>query len=108
MADENIFSNFLGARFKTDDAGTVVVFYQNERLFSGQIDLTNMADLASDGQAVQGNGGYGVVSLVEQDGAEICVISSHLDIVVIIVPEQKDIREAVAICIDDNRVAERG
>ena len=43
------------------------------------------------------------MALVQQDGSEVGVVSSHLDVVVVVVAKKQDIRKAVAVGVDHQR-----
>src|SRR5579872_7440467 len=89
---------------ETNNHRAIVVAGQNKCFLAAYPDAADMPHLAFDGKPVDRLRGERAVPAVYENGAEVGVISSHLDRVLIIVPHQQDIRQAVVIGIDDDGI----
>ncbi len=59
-------------------------------------------------RAIQGRGGKAAMTFVDEQGAIIGVVSSHLDIVPIIITYQQDIGQGVVVGVDHYGIAVGG
>src|SRR5262249_52709825 len=90
---------------ESDDEGAVVGAGEDKGFFACYGDTADVTDLAFDGEAVDRLGGEGAVAAVQEDGAEVGVIPSHFDRVLVKISNEQDIGKAVVVCVDHHGVA---
>ena len=93
---------------EADNHGAVVIPGKDERGCFTNRYFPNVPDLAFDLETVDGFRGKAAVTVVEQDCSEVGVVPSHLDAVLIEVPDKQDVRQAIIVGIDDDGIAVGG
>ena len=73
---------------EADDHSAVIVPDEDERGLTTDGDRADMSHLSFNGQTVEVAGGKGMMAMVDQQGAEIGVIATDANIVIVIIPDQ--------------------
>ena len=60
-----------------------------------------MPRLAGDGKPVERADAEGVVAFVDEQSSVIGIVAAHLNVVLVVIPHQQDIGQAVAVRIND-------
>ena len=90
----------LSSRAKSYHHGAVVVSCKNERFpVVWKSYLADMANLPFDLQTIQTFTAELALTFVHQYSSEICIVSAHLNIIVVIVAHEQDVWQAISICV---------
>src|SRR5579863_5550695 len=84
-------------RHEPNNFSAIVISYEDIGFFACDINGQHMANLPLDDQAVQGSRDEPVIALIDKNCAIVCIIATHLNIVVIIISQQKNIRKVVPV-----------